>query len=79
MKEFIKSDRGKILYWILGAVAVCDFSIFLIPPLFNLIVNKIDPFVLGMPWTVFMQIVLWIIFAANLNCIYFVQKIRGDL
>lgn len=79
MKEFIRSDKGRIAYWILGIIAACDFSIFLIPPLYNLIVNRIDPFVLGMPWIVFMQIVLWVIFAANMNCLYWVQKIRGEL
>lgn len=79
MKEFVKSDRGKIMYWVVGIIAVCDFSIFLIPQLFDLIVDRIEPYVFGMPWVVFMQIVLWVIFAANMNLLYWVQKVRGEL
>lgn len=79
MKAFIQSERGKSLYWLIGAIAVIDFSIFLVPPLFDLVLDRIDPFIMGMPYTVFMHLVLWIILAANLSALYWVQKVRGEL
>lgn len=79
MQAFIKSERGKLLYWIIGIVATVVFSIFLVPPLFDLVIDRVDPFILGMPYTVFMHLVLWVILAANLSALYWVQKIRGEL
>ncbi len=80
MKDFIRTDKGGLLFYVLswGAIVV-SFLILFVPVLFEAIVNKIDPFVLQMPWTVFMHIVLWLVIAIALAVIYTVQDIRGEL
>lgn len=50
MIEFIKSDRGKYLYWILGIIAAGCFAIIMLPPLYQYW-NKLDPMVLGLPFS----------------------------
>jgi uncharacterized membrane protein YhhN len=78
MKEFIKSERGVVLYWIIGVIVIILFSIVLIPPLFNLI-NKVDPFILGFPFSVFSFFVISMVLAALLAALYYIQNIRGEL
>ena len=34
MKDFVKSDSGKSLYWIIGIIVVIIFAFILLPPLY---------------------------------------------
>jgi uncharacterized membrane protein YhhN len=78
MKEFIKSERGVILYWIIGIIVIVLFAFVLIPPLFSLI-NKVEPFVLGFPFSVFIFFVISMVLAALLVFLYYIQNVRGEL
>lgn len=78
MKEFIKSERGVILYWIIGIIVIVLFAFVLIPPLFSLI-NKVEPFVLGFPFSVFIFFVIPMVLAALLVFLYYIQNVRGEL
>ncbi|MCG8484683.1 MAG: hypothetical protein MJA31_15325 [Clostridia bacterium] len=78
MKEFVKSDNGKILYWIIGIIATIVFAFILIPSLFSTI-NKIEPLIVGVPYLIFMEFLLGMILAALLVLLYWVQKVRGEL
>ena len=79
MVDYIKSDKGKNLYWVIGILTTIIFLIFLIPSLFDLVINKIYPVVFGMPYVVFMQALLWIILWLLMVCLYWVQRLRGEL
>lgn len=78
MRDFIKSERGTILYWIIGVIVIILFAIILIPSLFSFI-NKVDPFILGFPFSVFSFFVIAMVLAALLAVLYQIQKIRGEL
>ena len=78
MKEFIRSERGKSLYWIIGILAAVLFAIILLPPLFSL-VNKPDPLVLGFPFSVFWFFVIAMVQGGLVTFLYYIQKVRGEL
>jgi len=78
MKDFIVSERGKIFYWIIGILLAFSFCMILFPPLFSLI-NKVEPFILGIPFLVFMEFIFGMFIALLLVLLYWVQKIRGEL
>ncbi len=79
VKEFVQSDKGKICYWFIWGTIIIISIIFLVPPIFDAVVNKVDPFVLGMPWIAFMQILLWVILSAALFALFWVQNWRDEL
>jgi len=78
MREFIKSERGKVLYIIITILAIVVFSIILIPPLFQLI-NKLDPVIIGLSLFAFMELLLGLILAVLLVSLFWIQSIRGEL
>lgn len=78
MKEFVKSEKGKCLYWIIGIVVGLIYAFILVPPLFG-IVNKIDPTVFGWPLIAFMELLFAIVLSVALVLVYWVQKVRGEL
>lgn len=78
MKEFIRSEKGKSLYWIVGIIAAILFAIVLLPPLFSLI-NRVEPFILGFPFSVFMFFVIAMVQGGLLTFLYYIQKVRGEI
>lgn len=78
MVEFIKSDRGAILYWIIGVFVVVLFAFILVPPLFS-VINKVEPFILGFPFSVVMFFIIAMALATLLVLLYHIQNIRGEL
>lgn len=79
MREFVKSDKGKIMYWIIGIISAIVFAIILVPPLFNALVNKVNPFILGVPYYAFMEVLLLFILSCMLALLHWVQEVRGEL
>lgn len=79
MVEFIKSAKGKVLYWIIWISAGVIFVLFNIPALFDVVFNRVEPFIMGMPYIVFMQLTFWIILWLLMVALYWVQNIRGEL
>ena len=79
MVEFIKSAKGKILYGIIWGAAGVIFLLFNIPVFFDAVFNTVDPFILGMPYIVFMQLFFWIVLWLLMVALYWVQKIREEL
>lgn len=73
-----QSGKPKTVYWIIGIVVVVVFAFLLVPPLFNLI-NRVDPWVIGLPFFAFMELVGGLIIAAMLVLLYAVQNRRGEL
>ena len=73
-----QSGKPKTVYWIIGIVVVVVFAFLLVPPLFNLI-NRVDPWVIGLPFFAFMELVCGLIIAAMLVLLYAVQNRRGEL
>ncbi len=78
MKDFIRSENGKIVYWLIGIIACIIFAVILVPPLFSTI-NKLDPVIMGIPFLEFMEFLLGIVLAILLVLLYWVQKVRGEL
>ncbi len=78
MKDFIRSENGKIVYWIIGIISAVIFAFILIPSLFSTI-NKLEPMIMGVPFLFFMEFLLGMILAAMLALLYWVQKVRGEL
>jgi hypothetical protein len=73
-----ETGKPKTIYWIIGIVVVVVFSFLLVPPLFALI-NRVEPWVVGLPFFAFMELVSGLIIAAMLVLLYSVQKRRGEL
>jgi len=78
MIDFIKSDKGKILYWIIGIIVAVIFAFVLLPPLYATW-NRIDPLVCGIPFAFFMDFLFMLILAVCLVLLYQIQRIRGEL
>ena len=75
MKE---TGKSKAVYWIIGIVVIVVFAFLLVPPLFSLI-NRVEPWVVGLPFFAFMELVCGLIISAMLVLLYGVQKRRGEL
>ena len=78
MIDFIKSDKGKILYWIIGIFVALIFAFVLLPPLYATW-NRVDPLVCGIPFAFFMCFVFLLVLAICLVLLYQIQRIRGEL
>ena len=78
MTEFIKSDKGKCLYWIIGIFVAIIFAFILLPPLYALW-NRVDPLVCGIPFSIFMCFIFMLVLAICLVLLYQIQRIRGEL
>lgn len=78
MKNFVQSEKGKILYWIIGIISGIIFAFILFPPLFSTW-NKIDPMIFGFPFVIAMSFILMFILAICLLLLYRIQKERGEL
>jgi hypothetical protein len=78
MEKFIKSEKGKMLYWIIGIITVILFAIVLIPSLFSYI-NRADIMFLNIPFSIFMYFVICMVLAFLLMFLYHIQNIRGEL
>jgi hypothetical protein len=83
LRRKIVSDRavkkkGKGVYWVIGVLVAIAYLFVLIPPLFRL-VNRVDPYVLGFPFSVFMIFVLGLFIAVMLVLLYRIQNKRGEL
>ena len=79
MKDFVKSEKGKIMYWIIGIISTVIFAIILVPSWFDACVNKVDPFICGVPFFAFMEFILLLILACMLALLHWVQDVRGEL
>ena len=73
-----KAGKSKTIYWVIGIVVVVVFLFLLVPPLFGLI-NRVEPWVMGLPFFAFMELVSGFIIAAMLVLLYSVQNRRGEL
>jgi len=78
MKAFIQSERGRIMYWLIGIITVLIFAFILIPPLFQ-IINRVEPIVLSLPFFIFIEMVLGLTLSCMLVLLYWVQQVRGEL
>ena len=78
MKDFVKSDSGKSLYWIIGIIVVIIFAFILLPPLYATW-NRIDPFIFGFPFSVSMSFIMMMVLSICLVLLYQIQRVRGEL
>ncbi len=78
MKDFIRSEKGKVCYWVLGILAVIIWCFVLIPPLYS-VWNKALPLICGIPFSVVMTFLFMLALAIILCLLYQVQKIRKEL
>lgn len=78
MKNFVKSEQGKVLYWIIGIVVVIIYAFILLPPLYATW-NKLDPMIMGFPFMVAMSFIMMVILSVCLLLLYKIQKERGEL
>jgi hypothetical protein len=72
------TKKGKGVYWVIGVLVAIAYLFVLVPPLFRL-VNRVDPFVLGFPFSAFMIFVLGLFIAVMLVLLYRIQNKRGEL
>jgi len=72
------SKRKGTLSTVIGVLVVIAYLFVLVPPLFKL-VNRVEPFVLGFPFSAFMIFVLGLFIAAMLVLLYEIQNRRGEL
>lgn len=78
MKDFVKSDSGKSLYWIIGIIVFIIFAFILLPPLYATW-NRIDPFIFGFPFSVAMSFIMMMVLSICLVLLYQIQRVRGEL
>jgi len=78
MSDKAVKKKGNAVYWVIGVLVVIAYLFVLVPPLFKL-VNRVEPFVLGFPFSAFMIFVLGLFIAAMLVLLYEIQNRRGEL
>jgi hypothetical protein len=78
MSDKVVKKKGKAVYWVIGVLVAIAYLFVLVPPLFSL-VNRVEPFVLGFPFSAFMIFVLGLFIAVMLVLLYGIQNRRGEL
>jgi uncharacterized BrkB/YihY/UPF0761 family membrane protein len=78
MSDNVVKKKGKAVYWVIGVLVFIAYLFVLVPPMFNL-VNRVEPFVLGFPFSAFMIFILGLFIAAMLVLLYWIQNRRGEL
>ena len=71
-------EKSKTPYWLIGISVTIAFLFILVPPLFSLI-NRVEPFILGLPFSIFMILVFGLFIAGMLVLLYHIQNIREEL
>ncbi len=78
MSDKVVKKKGKAVYWVIGVLVAIAYLFVLVPPLFSL-VNRVEPFVLGFPFSAFMIFALGLFIAVMLVLLYGIQNRRGEL
>lgn len=78
MSDNLVEKKGKSVYWVIGVLVAIAYLFVLVPPLFAL-VNRVEPFVLGFPFSAFMIFILGLFIAVMLVLLYAIQNRRGEL
>lgn len=78
MKAWLKSLKKTTIRRVFLAYFLFMFAWLVVPPMFDAI-NRADPWILGMPFVVFMIALLSFLVCLGLVVLFEVERMRGDL
>jgi len=78
MKDWLKSCNKTTIRRVFAAYFVFMFAWFVVPPMFE-VINRVEPWVLGMPFVIFMIALLSFLVCLGLVLLFEIERMRGDL
>ena len=78
MKAWLQGFHKKTIRAVFLAYFIFLFAWLVVPPMFD-VINKADPWVLGMPFVLFMITLISILVCLGLVVLFEIERIRGDL
>ena len=78
MRTWLQRFSKKTIRGVFVAYFVFLFAWLVVPPMFD-VINKADPWVLGMPFVLFMISVICILVCIGLVVLFEIERIKDDL
>ncbi|MHB8869698.1 MAG: DUF3311 domain-containing protein [Thermoleophilia bacterium] len=78
MKTWLRSLKKTMIRRVFLAYFVFMFAWLVVPPMFE-VINRVEPWVLGMPFVVFMIAAISFLVCLGLVLLFEIERVRGDL
>ncbi|MHB1345686.1 MAG: DUF3311 domain-containing protein [Thermoleophilia bacterium] len=78
MKTWLRSLKKTVIRRVFLAYFVFMFAWLVVPPMFE-VINRVEPWVLGMPFVVFMIAAISFLVCLGLVLLFEIERVRGDL